>query len=84
MADAVYLNIILNCYFLAENPVSGLNYYRLKQFDFDEQFSYYPGEFINYLVENLPISCYSNPAINELVLIGTEEMGTVIIIDLNG
>ena len=79
-----YSNSILNYYFVDEHPVSGLNYYRLKQIDFDEQYSYSRVEVINYLEENLSLICYPNPFNNELNIFGTKEMGSVILFDLNG
>lgn len=84
ISGAGYSNIITHYTFIDETPIYGLNYYRLKQTDFDGQFSYSETEVVPYLNENLSISCYPVPFKNEIYLNGTEENGIAIFYDMRG
>ncbi len=73
----------LNYEFIDENPSSSINYYRLKQIDFDEQFEYSP---IVSITIDLPIAVgnksrtiqiFPNPVQDKLNIISAEGMGTI-------
>lgn len=57
-----------------ENPYDGLSYYRLKQTDFDGQFSYSQIRSVNVsaqqLVNNSQIKIYPNPTTNQIIIKG--------------
>ncbi len=62
-------NIELNYRFIDENPVTGLNYYRLKQVDFDGQYEYsniINVQFIKSLIKGEIINIQPNPTSGHL------------------
>ncbi len=54
--------------FVHSNPVTGANYYRLKQVDNDDKFTYSPVVKINFTAGNRQPIAYPNPVINNLTL----------------
>lgn len=70
--------------FIDENPISGVNYYRLKQMDFDDQFEYSEIRTIVYGKANDDILVYPNPTQTTLTVdLGTNE-ATIRVFDLTG
>lgn len=61
---------VLSYSWVDENPLSGVNYYRLKQIDFDGRFEYSQERAVNFGVTEI-MSVYPNPATN----IATVEIG---------
>jgi hypothetical protein len=57
-------NYIRNYNFSDENPFEGINYYRVKQTDFDGQFSYTPVIAIRNRFENEKLKILPNPVLN--------------------
>lgn len=68
-----------------QNPFSGLNYYRLKQVDFDGHFEYSDIVSTEYQRDNIPISIFPNPSNNYLIIndLG-EDANSIIIFDSLG
>lgn len=61
------LNLERNYRFTHSNPVSGVNYYRIKQIDNDSKFSY--SEIRKVIIkESFKITAFPNPFINELTI----------------
>lgn len=58
----------LNFSFLDENPVLGINYYRLKQLDLDGNFEYSVVLELNVISENTELVAYPNPVKDQLNL----------------
>ena len=77
---------IQNSYtFHDEDPYYGINYYRLKQIDFDEEFEYSEIRTIHFGKRNLVCSIYPNPTRSSLVQIDIPiEATEVFIFDNNG
>lgn len=72
--------------FLHENPVNGINYYRLKQHDFDGAFEYSDILNINFQfsIANSTIKIFPNPAA-EFINIQANQVGELVqIIDIQG
>ena len=67
-------------------PLSGLNYYRLKQIDYDGKFSYSRVKSLNFEDGNSQLSLYPNPARDEVALTTGVKKGdvTLMIIDSKG
>ncbi len=76
---------VTNTYnFVDENPVDGVNYYRLKQVDFDGQFDYSSIRVIEVKVENTT-KVYPNPVQDILnVELSSTEDALISIFNLNG
>jgi hypothetical protein len=75
---------ILNYQYFDEKPLSGISYYRLKQTDFDGQFSYSDIKTINFQ-SNSDIKIYPNPTTNTVTLYSDLiEMNQVSIFDITG
>ena len=71
--------------FLHTSPALGLNYYRLKQSDFDGKFEY--SEIIQVTIEqsnHSTINVYPNPAANFITIDGIEEDEIIQIFNVNG
>lgn len=70
--------------FVDENPINGLNYYRLKQVDFDQQFNY--SEIVSLDMKNLfSIKIAPNP-FSESFVVNVNEVGmkNIVVYDLTG
>ncbi|MFK7946914.1 MAG: LamG-like jellyroll fold domain-containing protein [Saprospiraceae bacterium] len=60
---------VSNYNFFDENPINGINYYRLKQLDFDEQFEYSEIRSVSIGIGNdKMVQIYPNPVQNELTI----------------
>lgn len=74
----------LNNYsFIDEEPLSGINYYRLKQLDHDGQYEYSPIKKVTIELTR-PITIYPNPATNVLYVQGAKSSATYAIYNLTG
>lgn len=66
-------NEIVHYYFMDENPIQGLAYYRIKQTDFDGNFDYSQVLPVDFLDQKLPwVNVYPSPA-SEFIHISTDE-----------
>lgn len=66
-------NEIVSYFFMDENPVQGLAYYRIKQTDFDGNFDYSQTLPVDFLDQKLPwLNVYPSPA-TEILHISTDE-----------
>lgn len=54
--------------FLDKNPVGGINYYRLKQIDFDGQYEYSKINSVYWKDDSFPLKVYPNPFHNSLTI----------------
>jgi len=54
-------NTILNYNYADNNPIEGINYYRIKQTDFDGKFDYSEIKSMNYISEAFDIKAFPNP-----------------------
>lgn len=64
-------------------PLMGMNYYRLKQVDFDGKFEYSP--IVNVEVKETAISIYPNPVVDRLTVnLGSELSGDLLVFDVRG
>ncbi|MBC7651345.1 MAG: T9SS type A sorting domain-containing protein [Deinococcales bacterium] len=71
--------------FVDEKPLTGVNYYKLKQVDNDGKFAYSDVRTVNFKPQTLNISIYPNPAINVINIKGlTTNKNNIIIIDIVG
>ena len=61
-------NSIMNYYFTDENAASNINYYRLKQTDFDGKFSYSEIRSVKCTENNTSVSYFPNPFSNEIII----------------
>ena len=59
---------VQNYNFMDENPVNGINYYRLKQLDFDNNFEYSDIKTIQYGDKQNAIAVYPNPVKDQLII----------------
>ncbi len=75
VSAAGFSTSIQNYQWLDENPLNGIAYYRLSQFDFDGSSKVYPLVSVNCMEEN-DLSLYPNPA-NDYVVIKTSTMQEV-------
>jgi hypothetical protein len=75
---------VYNYNFVDKNPINGINYYRLKQMDFDGQFEYSKVVSVNVLSENNTIAIYPNPVQDELTVTNTENVENVVIYNALG
>lgn len=74
---------IQNYQFIDENPISGVNYYRLKQMDIDDKFEYSEIRSVAYGKTDA-IAIYPNPTASTLTVdLGTNK-GTIQVFDLTG
>lgn len=70
--------------FMDEHPADGLNYYRLKQTDYDGQFTYSAVVVIDVGTNQSALVAYPNPFSNELMILGTTTGGMVVLYDVVG
>ena len=78
---------ILSYYFMDVNPITGIAYYRLKQTDFDGQFSYSQIASIDYYAKQSfsRVELYPNPGTNILrILANPSILGSVAVRDMTG
>ncbi len=76
-------NSLSNYNFVDNNLFSGINYYRIKQVDFDGKYTYSPVRFIeNQEITNVKI--YPNPLRNRLTIEAPDMVNKVSITDLSG
>lgn len=75
---------VIDYRFVDKNPFSGINYYRLKQMDFDGSSTY--SDVVSIIFnENIEAKIYPNPLINQLKLtIDKQLFGTIRITNING
>jgi len=69
------------------NPYSGLSYYRLKQVDFDGNFTYSEAKAVMIGMNEIKYLAYPNPVANNLNLMFSDEVefeGTVRVVDIVG
>ena len=78
MDGAGFSNVQINYEYLHKTPRIGWNYYRLKQIDFDEKYSYSQVEAVEFKVEeNMPIHIFPNPTKGEFTVMNFEGTGYV-------
>ena len=65
-------------------PNQGINYYRLKQMDFDGKFEYSAIASVLFESQNGDIAIYPNPVQNEVILTATEKVNAVLIYNTLG
>lgn len=70
-------------YFMDEMPFQGLNYYRLRQVDYDGKFEYSKIRSVN-LKEDFRVVVYPNPTSDYVLFRGVKENSTFEIIDITG
>jgi hypothetical protein len=70
--------------FLHSNPSDGINYYRLRQIDFDGEFDYSGIVSIEFENENIQFKIYPNPATDFIIIKDLEEGEAVQIFDVVG
>ena len=72
--------------FLHTSPAQGLNYYRLKQVDFDEKYEYTDILSVNYElgIKNYELNIFPNPAANFITIDGMQEGKIIQIFNVNG
>jgi hypothetical protein len=75
---------VFNYNFIDKNPINGINYYRLKQMDFDGQFEYSKIVNVNLFSTNNAITIYPNPVRDELTVTNTENIENVVIYNALG
>lgn len=73
---------LTNYDFVDETVTSGVNYYRLRQVDFDGGFEYFGPVTVN--VAGAQLTAFPNPAAGELFVRGAAEEATATVLDLNG
>lgn len=67
-----------NYSFVDENPLNGMNYYRLKQIDFDGQFEYSEVELVKQsLLNDKAVVLYPNPVQDNLTIENGEGLATI-------
>jgi hypothetical protein len=71
-----------------ENPLEGNNYYRLKQIDFNGEFSYSPVEMVNFAVGSSAFMLYPNPTKGDQLFVSFDQFASgrylIQIIDMQG
>lgn len=63
--------------FTDNSPLSGRSYYRLKQTDYDGKFEYFAPvlvEYTNIATENVQLTVYPNPSLNQIITVTVEGM----------
>lgn len=66
------------------SPFAGMNYYRLKQVDFDGQFEYFPIQAVE-LGRNMELNVFPNPADNKVTLEGSNiDANQVVVLNAEG
>jgi len=88
IGGAGFSSNIMKYTYLDQNPYSDVNYYRIKQVDYDGRYDYSPIVMVNSLIEeaNISLKVYPNPAMDYVqVQWGQEEeTGKIVLIGLNG
>ena len=77
-------NSVLNYSYKDKSPISGINYYRIMQTDFDGQNSYSAIVAINHPFNNPTIQISPNPFSNIITISGTTQNGIVLLFDIHG
>lgn len=75
-------NIITRYSYVDDSPLNGVNYYRLKQTDFDGHFSL--SNINAVIMENDRITIYPNPTFGQINIENNSDLKSVSITDLNG
>lgn len=70
--------------FIHSNPINGVNYYRLKQTDFDGSYSYSDIQAIEKEKDNLNIVVFPNPADEILTIGNTDSFTQIQLFTING
>lgn len=84
---AGFSNEILNYNYLHEKPFAGVNYYRLKQTDYDGTYTYSDMIAVNFKPINNSLLIYPNPISNNQFIVSglsENEMYQITLCDLNG
>ena len=88
IGGAGFSSNIMKYTYLDQNPYSDVNYYRIKQVDYDGRYDYSPIVMVNSLIEeaNISLKVYPSPAMDYVqVQWGQEEeTGKIVLIGLNG
>lgn len=88
VGGAGFSSNVLKYTYLDQNPYSDVNYYRIKQVDYDGKFDFSQIVMVNSLVEqaNVNLKLYPNPAVDYVhVTWGEEEeTGKIVLLGLNG
>ena len=75
---------ILKYVFTDDAPNAGMNYYRLKQTDFDGNTSYSQIALVDFEAAAGTINIYNDLINNKIIINGTKENGNILIFDLTG
>ncbi len=75
---------VLNYEFTDDAPFAGINYYRLKQTDFDGNTSFSKMVLVDFYSDAGLITLYTDLLKNQIILNGTQENGIIFIYDVSG
>ena len=71
--------------YIDSSPHNGLNYYRLKQVDFDGRFTFSDIEAVSFETALVPsVQVYPNPVLDKLIVKGNIEISMLQVFDLSG
>lgn len=79
-------NHVIEYYFEDNDPVNGVSYYRLKQVDFNGEYTYYGPVSVNcYNIESYELSVYPNPASESIFISGnTDSQAEIVLYNIYG